>query len=71
MELCEVLDFKPAEGEILVRTLDARAGSPLIDIKPYLPYSDRADELQLPEWAQAPPPPKSGKATEETETRDA
>jgi tRNA-Thr(GGU) m(6)t(6)A37 methyltransferase TsaA len=66
MELCEVLDFKPAEGEILVRTLDARAGSPLIDIKPYLPYSDRADELRLPEWAQAPPPPKSGTATKET-----
>ena len=56
MHLCEIREIRPEEGEILVRSLDAREGSPLIDIKPYLPYSDRADDLRLPEWAQAPPP---------------
>ena len=55
MHLCEVVEIRPGEGEVLVRSLDAKAGSPLIDIKPYLPYSDRAEDLRLPEWAQAPP----------------
>lgn len=63
MALCEVTEFRPERGEILVRSLDARAGSPLIDIKPYLPYSDRTDELRLPEWARSPRP-KSGTAAE-------
>ena len=56
MNLCEILEIRPEEGEILVRSLDAREGSPLIDIKPYLPYSDRADHLRLPEWARTLPP---------------
>ena len=63
MHLCEIREIRPEEGEILVRSLDAREGSPLIDIKPYLPYSDRADNLRLPEWARTLPP-RSGTATE-------
>ncbi len=63
MHLCEITEIRPEEGEILVRSLDAREGSPLIDIKPYLPYSDRADHLRLPEWARTVPP-KLGTATE-------
>ena len=59
LHLCEVVEIMPEKGEIVVRSLDAKEGSPLIDIKPYLPYSDRAEDLRLPEWAQAPPPPKA------------
>ncbi len=55
MHLCAVKEIRTEAGEILVDRLDAREGSPLIDIKPYLPYSDRAEELQLPEWATSPP----------------
>ncbi len=56
MCLCEIRAIRPERGEILVRSLDARPGSPLVDIKPYLPYSDRAERLRLPEWARAPKP---------------
>jgi tRNA-Thr(GGU) m(6)t(6)A37 methyltransferase TsaA len=55
MSLCKIKEVKPETGEIVVDSLDARDGSPLIDVKPYLPYSDRAEELRLPEWAKTPP----------------
>jgi tRNA-Thr(GGU) m(6)t(6)A37 methyltransferase TsaA len=58
MHLCEIREIRLEEGEIIVRSLDAREGSPLVDIKPYLPYSDRADDLRLPEWARTPPKEK-------------
>ena len=57
MNLCKIVEVKVETGEIVVESLDARDGSPLIDIKPYLPYSDRAEDLRLPEWAKAPPKP--------------
>jgi tRNA-Thr(GGU) m(6)t(6)A37 methyltransferase TsaA len=55
LSLCKIIEVKGEAGEILVKSLDARDGSPLIDIKPYLPYSDRAEDLRLPEWAKNPP----------------
>jgi tRNA (Thr-GGU) A37 N-methylase len=61
MCLCEIGEIRLERGEVLVRSIDARPGSPLIDIKPYLPYSDRAKGLRLPAWATAP---KSGRASE-------
>jgi tRNA-Thr(GGU) m(6)t(6)A37 methyltransferase TsaA len=61
MHLSEVREIRPEEGEILLRSLDARPGSPLIDIKPYLPHTDRPDNLRLPEWAQnRGQPPNNG-----------
>ena len=40
------------EGNILlVRGLDAFEGSPVIDIKPYIPRADAFPEAVVPEWA--------------------
>jgi tRNA (Thr-GGU) A37 N-methylase len=33
-----------------VEGLDAFDGSPIIDIKPYVPYLDSAAEVKMPEW---------------------
>ena len=55
LSLCRIEEVKPETGEIVVDSLDAKDGSPLIDVKPYLPYSDRAEDLRLPEWAKTPP----------------
>lgn len=41
---------------LLVRGLDALEGSPIIDVKPYLPRADSFPEAQVPEWALAGPP---------------
>jgi len=36
--------------ELVVRGLDALDGSPVIDIKPYIPISDRAPRPRVPKW---------------------
>ena len=35
---------------LLVDGLDAFNGSPILDIKPYVPYLDSATEVKMPEW---------------------
>ena len=52
LSLCKIMEVKPESGEIVVDSIDARDGTPLVDVKPYLPYSDRAEDLRLPEWAK-------------------
>jgi tRNA-Thr(GGU) m(6)t(6)A37 methyltransferase TsaA len=36
--------------------LDAIDGTPVLDIKPYLPYYDSVPEARVPDWALQPPP---------------
>jgi tRNA-Thr(GGU) m(6)t(6)A37 methyltransferase TsaA len=49
--LC-VVELVKMEGNILVvRGLDAFEGSPVIDIKPYIPRADAFPEVVVPEWA--------------------
>jgi tRNA-Thr(GGU) m(6)t(6)A37 methyltransferase TsaA len=39
------------EGNIVrVRGLDALDGTPVLDIKPYMPPFDRVDEVSMPPW---------------------
>jgi tRNA (Thr-GGU) A37 N-methylase len=38
-----------------VRGLDALDGTPVLDVKPYLPHYDSVPEAKLPEWATIPP----------------
>ena len=35
---------------LLIDHMDAFDGTPIIDVKPYLPSSDRVDDAQVPEW---------------------
>ena len=51
MDLCRIEEVRQPCGEIVVSGCQARDGTPLVDIKPYLPYSDSAREVRLPEWA--------------------
>lgn len=37
-------------NELLVKGLDAVSGTPLIDIKPYIPQLDMATNAAVPEW---------------------
>ena len=30
--------------------IDAFHNTPIVDIKPYIPNSDRVDQIQLPKW---------------------
>jgi tRNA-Thr(GGU) m(6)t(6)A37 methyltransferase TsaA len=48
--LC-VVELVKVEGSTLtVRGLDAFGGSPIIDIKPYLPRADSVPDARVPEW---------------------
>jgi tRNA (adenine37-N6)-methyltransferase len=50
LSVVELLDFSPQEGTIKVKGLDAIDGTPILDIKPYLPHFDSYPEATVPEW---------------------
>lgn len=49
--LCVVELVKREGCTLTVRGLDAIKGSPIIDIKPYIPQIDSAQNVRVPEWA--------------------
>jgi tRNA-Thr(GGU) m(6)t(6)A37 methyltransferase TsaA len=51
---CRLL--KVAGNTVEVADLDALDGSPLLDIKPYIPKGDAIPEALTPEWVKKPPP---------------
>lgn len=48
--LCVVELLKIEGGILTVRGLDAFEGSPIIDIKPYLPRADSIPDAHVPSW---------------------
>lgn len=54
--LC-VVELVKVDGCVLtVKGLDALEGSPVIDIKPYLPRADFVSNVKTPEWTNHGPP---------------
>jgi tRNA (adenine37-N6)-methyltransferase len=45
-----VLRLEP--GVAVVRGLDAIDGTPILDVKPYVPVFDRPDDPRVPEWIE-------------------
>lgn len=54
--LCVTELVKAEEDALTVRGLDALEGSPIIDIKPYLPRADSVPDAQAPKWTEHGPP---------------
>jgi len=54
--LCVAELLKVEECLLTVRELDALEGSPIIDIKPYLPRADLVPNVRVPEWTLHGPP---------------
>lgn len=48
----ELLDFSTEEGIISVKGLDAIDGTPVLDIKPYIPHFDSYSEATTPKWLE-------------------
>ncbi|MPN59153.1 hypothetical protein SDC9_206873 [bioreactor metagenome] len=44
--------IKVDKNLLTVRGLDAIDGTPVLDVKPYLPQNDRIENPVIPEWAQ-------------------
>jgi tRNA-Thr(GGU) m(6)t(6)A37 methyltransferase TsaA len=52
MSVVELLQFSADNGELVVKGLDALDGTPIIDIKPYIPNFDSCTEACIPKWVQ-------------------
>ena len=53
MSVVELLDFSADSGEIVVKGLDALDGTPVFDIKPYIPNFDSYPEACVPDWVRS------------------
>lgn len=49
--LISVADLDLEKGLIRTYYIDAEEGTPVLDIKPYLPCSDRPEVYSVPEWS--------------------
>jgi tRNA-Thr(GGU) m(6)t(6)A37 methyltransferase TsaA len=58
VSLCALLSLRGTR--IRVDHSDALHGSPILDIKPYLPNHDIRQEATVPEWINRPPPTRRG-----------
>lgn len=45
---CKILDLEA--GTIAIADIDAYDGSPVLDLKPYIPVADRLQKVVVPEW---------------------
>lgn len=50
LTLCKVISIK--ENTVEVDKIDAFPGTPVLDIKPFIPRSDSATNAKVPEWAK-------------------
>jgi len=48
LSICKILSIE--ENIIRIDTIDAYDGSPVIDLKPYIPDIDSEEDVQVPEW---------------------
>lgn len=52
MSVVELLDFSTDTGQITIKGLDALDGTPVLDIKPYIPNFDSYPDACVPDWVR-------------------
>ncbi len=60
LTIVELLEYKEKEGLLRIDRIDAEDGTPIIDIKPYLPSSDCILNVKLPSWFNTNLEPRKG-----------
>lgn len=50
LSVAPVLGIDREKGLVYLAYIDAEEGTPILDIKPYLPCTDRVREVQVPNW---------------------
>ena len=48
--IVKLIEVDEDSHSLVIDHMDANDGTPIIDIKPYLPSSDRVDNAQVPPW---------------------
>ena len=52
VSVVKLLDFSADSGEVIVKGLDALDGTPVLDIKPFIPNFDSYPEACVPDWVK-------------------
>ncbi len=52
---CGVIEVRRKEGLVVLDYIDAIDGTPVLDLKPYIPVCDRARDIKVPSWFRAWP----------------
>lgn len=52
VSVAPILSVDVENGLVIVPWIDAEHGTPILDIKPYHPSSDRIRDIRMPEWCQ-------------------
>ncbi|MHA2429243.1 MAG: TrmO family methyltransferase domain-containing protein [Candidatus Hermodarchaeia archaeon] len=50
MTVCKVLAVDEQQGTVTLAKIDAFDGSPVLDLKGYIPVCDRVQHVQVPKW---------------------
>ncbi len=50
MTTCPIVSLDEEEGLVIIGDIDAFDGTPIIDLKAYLPICDRVRDPRVPEW---------------------
>ena len=50
VSIVAITEIDEKQHRIMIDQIDARDGTPVVDIKPYMPFSDRVDDVRIPEW---------------------
>jgi len=50
MSVVQLVDFSRETGSVTVKGLDALDGTPVLDIKPYIPNFDSCPDATIPDW---------------------
>jgi len=53
--VCPITEINIDNGLVKVKGIDAMDGSPILDLKPYIPVCDRVDDFKIPNWFQGWP----------------
>jgi tRNA-Thr(GGU) m(6)t(6)A37 methyltransferase TsaA len=50
--VAKVVEIDEYKGKLFLAQIDAAADSPVLDIKPYYPNSDKVEHSKVPEWCR-------------------
>ncbi|MCP4752312.1 MAG: tRNA (N6-threonylcarbamoyladenosine(37)-N6)-methyltransferase TrmO [Proteobacteria bacterium] len=48
--VCRIVEVDEESGVVWLEYNDAFDGSPIVDLKPYIPVSDRVRDVKVPDW---------------------
>lgn len=55
MTACGLIEVREEEGIVVLDYIDAADGTPIVDLKPYIPVCDRGREIKVPAWYRSWP----------------